>query len=475
MNACLLFLVLASASGDAIVDVHPGDELARMAGASGDRLLLPAGESVELSFRAPRPAHAVGLWWSGAVGDGRLTLEASPAGPWYPVVEDHDQSPEIVGVERPAGSRRVSGLVVHSSNAGRTARLRLVGPTDLRDLCVVWIFAQRETSGPVRRPKQFVGGYPKPTVFPRSFWGAAPPTCSYSYCNTTHVGVHHSASSSHWNSTTLAQCATNVLGMQTFHMVTNGWCDLGYNYVVCKHGDIFEGRGGGDDVRGAHDGKNCGSMGVCNMGYFHAPFGHVPTSEMIDALVDLTAWKCAQQGIDPLGSSFYAGLGATMTNIYGHRDVSATACPGDQFYALMGALRSAVDGLLNCGSPTTYGTPQISSQPAVTGIAWTGSPSASINDFVVVGTGFKAASFAWILAGGGVGSNVQPFGTILVMGPGYTRTLAGTTDVVGDVALAWPVIAAMVGTTQNFQWAVRDPGWGGGITLSQGLTATYCP
>ena len=51
------------------------------------------------------------------------------------------------------------------------------------------------------------------------------------------------------------------------------WCDIGYNFLVDKYGQIFEGRAGGIDkpVRGAHAGNgpvNEQTMGVSLMGTF---------------------------------------------------------------------------------------------------------------------------------------------------------------------------------------------------------------
>ncbi|MFK5956750.1 MAG: N-acetylmuramoyl-L-alanine amidase, partial [Planctomycetota bacterium] len=124
----------------------------------------------------------------------------------------------------------------------------------------------------------------------------------------------------------------------------------GYNYLICPHGDIFEGRGGGDDVRGAHDGFNCGSMGVAMMGYFHPPYNQTLNLAMQDAFVNLAAWKCDQQNIDPLGTSWYAGFGANQSNLFGHRDVSSTACPGDLAYAELPQLRLQVEQVIQGGS-----------------------------------------------------------------------------------------------------------------------------
>jgi hypothetical protein len=146
-----------------------------------------------------------------------------------------------------------------------------------------------------------------------------------------------------------SECAADVRAIQAFHMDVNGWCDLGYNYLASADGELWEGRGGGDDVVGAHDGHNCGSMGVANMGYYHPPYNHLWTEPQIDAVSELGAWKCDQQGIDPFGAGWYAGYGGVMDNVYGHRDVGATACPGDTIYPRLGELRSRIDAKLSGG------------------------------------------------------------------------------------------------------------------------------
>ena len=45
-------------------------------------------------------------------------------------------------------------------------------------------------------------------------------------------------------------------GIYTYHARTLGWCDVGYNVLVDKYGQAFEGRRGGLDrnVQGAHAG-----------------------------------------------------------------------------------------------------------------------------------------------------------------------------------------------------------------------------
>lgn len=352
------------------------------------------------------PFHSVGFELSAGF-EGTEAAILGPdglQGPWWPVVESADLSSHVVGGKRFSAlvhglSSESSGVLLRNANAA--------GVGGVIGVQVIWIAAAAPVPGatlsPGATPFHGAAAVPapgaqsaigRPPVFSRSSWGANPATCTPSYCNTTHVAMHHTASASEYASTSWSQCATNVKATQVYHMQTRGWCDIGYNYLVCPHGDIFEGRGGGDNVRGAHDGYNCGSMGVAMMGYFHAPYAQTLNADMKDAFVDLAAWKCDQQSIDPLGSSWYAGLGAVEQNLYGHRDVSSTACPGDFAYAELPLLRVRVDAAINGG-----GTEIILDNGAAsyTG-TWTTSSSASGRygaDYRWASTGTAPARALW--------------------------------------------------------------------------------
>ncbi len=309
--------------------------------------------------KAEISARSVGFWFEEVAGQVPVVVELIDGQGQvlsaHSLVVQPDLAPAVVGSDRPAGERSVSALMHTYSDPIEALRITAGRDVTLQKLAVVWIAAPvigAQPTPPVHLT-QGTGTVPKPFVYDRASWGASAPTCTQSYCNVTHLALHHSASTSDYAATTWAQAAANVKAIQVFHQVSNGWCDVGYNYLVSKQGWIFEGRAGGDDVKGAHDGFNCGSMAACGLGFFHPPFANSPTSGLLGAVTDLFAWKASQKGIDPLGSSFYAGLGATEANVYGHRDVKATACPGDGLYAELPGLRAAIASTLNGGSGGT--------------------------------------------------------------------------------------------------------------------------
>jgi hypothetical protein len=108
-----------------------------------------------------------------------------------------------------------------------------------------------------------------PPIITRADWHAdeairrAPPY----YADGIHLAiVHHTAGS---NSYSKAQSASIVRSIELYHVQGNGWNDIGYNFLVDKYGQVFEGRYGGitRPVIGAHaQGFNSGSVGVAVIG-----------------------------------------------------------------------------------------------------------------------------------------------------------------------------------------------------------------
>jgi N-acetylmuramoyl-L-alanine amidase/Secretion system C-terminal sorting domain len=198
-------------------------------------------------------------------------------------------------------------------------------------------------------PKESYLPCDRPAIVGRNVWGAGLNLSddrifsgSPSFTTVSHLIVHHAAgtnTSSNW--------AAVVLSILDFHVNSNGWADVGYNYLIAPTGQIFTGRGGGDNVVGAHFcGFNGGTMGVCLLGNYMAV---APTDTMMGSLAKILAWKAVQRGINPTGSSFHASSNRTLNHISGHRDGCATSCPGDLAYPLLPNLRQRVGALVASG------------------------------------------------------------------------------------------------------------------------------
>jgi uncharacterized protein with LGFP repeats len=158
--------------------------------------------------------------------------------------------------------------------------------------------------------------------------------------------VHHSASGNNYR---CAQAPSVIRSIYRYHVKSSGWRDIGYNFVVDKCGNIYEGRAGGvaKPVMGAHTlGFNTNSMGIAVLGSYGATY---PPADAVNAIARLTAWKLGLFGANPRGKTYLKSGGGNLYRkgknvrlnvISGHRDGFATECPGGRLYAKLGTARS---------------------------------------------------------------------------------------------------------------------------------------
>ena len=198
----------------------------------------------------------------------------------------------------------------------------------------------------------------KPEIITREeWWGDLPPdklewSTNPTPITITHAIVHHTAGQN--NPPDPAQTVRNIWN---FHVNSRGWADIGYNFLVDQFGNIYQGRYNPwldqTDVHGAHAGNaNSRSVGISILGQFHpsaspAP-GH-PDERSLRSVEDIIAWRFYQRELDPFEEAAIPSVWGTITipRISGHRDVSATACPGDNLYILLPEIRQNVFLLLD--------------------------------------------------------------------------------------------------------------------------------
>jgi hypothetical protein len=160
--------------------------------------------------------------------------------------------------------------------------------------------------------------------------------------------VHHTVNA---NSYGPEDSAGIVLGIARYHRNSNGWNDIGYNFLVDKYGQIFEGRAGGIDqpVIGAQaQGYNSVSTGVACLGTFEDV---AQTEAGMDALARIIGWKLSMHGVPVTGqisvisaggasNRYPAGTNVVFERISGHRDGDSTSCPGGTLYGQLADLRN---------------------------------------------------------------------------------------------------------------------------------------
>ena len=148
----------------------------------------------------------------------------------------------------------------------------------------------------------------------RAGWGAAAPRGGGAALSASSSLTVHWVGSSSPLSDPHSRCAGRVQGIQRHHQIGNGWADVAYNFLVCQHGVVFEGRGWGR--RSAANGTNVGngsSHAVCAL----IGQGEVPSAALLRGLADVRAEHARRFGTD---------------KIVPHSYWKATSCPGPDLH-----------------------------------------------------------------------------------------------------------------------------------------------
>ncbi len=202
-----------------------------------------------------------------------------------------------------------------------------------------------------------------PDVIPRSEWldpYYTQPTYTPIEISAHHVVIHHGASPD-----TYTDGAAVVRSYWNYHVNSNGWSDIGYNYLTDKYGNIYKGRMNSDpvnlDMRGAHAGaSNDESIGLNFLGNSDLT---LPTDDQLNTVYHFLGWWFNKRGYDPTESAdilLQSGGTSSIPRICGHKDVNigGTTCPGDALYAELPGIQvmtqAEIDACSQLPSSTVY-------------------------------------------------------------------------------------------------------------------------
>lgn len=299
--------------------------------------------------------ESVGVTWAAgadaAALDPRVRTRASD-GTWSPwlTLPVSDEAPEPGSADADGAQARVTRDGTDPLWVGEADAVQVsfaAGTALPADLRLALVDAPEPTGGPLAAEvtAEAAGA---PAYISRASWGARPQVCQPDVAKSL-VGavVHHTADPNDYAS--VDDAMRRLRADQAYHIDGRGWCDLGYNVVVDKWGNLYEGRAGSLSaaVVGVHAGGfNTGTLGVSMLGTYDA----APSAATQHTVAQIIGYRLGYYGVDPSGTMTYHTYGGensrygeavlTLPRVIGHRDVAYTACPGNGGYAALPAIRA---------------------------------------------------------------------------------------------------------------------------------------
>lgn len=336
----------------------------------------------------------------------------------------------------------------------------------------------------------------KPRVISRAEWGAderlrydaAGEIWPPEYRDVEHVIIHHT------DTPNFQDPFAAIRSIYYYHTVTQGWGDIGYNYLVDFRGNIYEGRVGGENTIGGHAYQYAeGSSGIGVMGDFAF---QDTTAATQSAIVAITAYT--GRFLNPLGSADFFQV-PDLPTIAAHRDVNQSTCPGDYLYDDLPLIRRYVNEVINGGATSpSYGVGSVVTvSVAGANLRAAASPTAQVRAVMNVGTsltitGASTANggYTWHPVTGSYGAGFVANTVIQPTAPGNggfaigasatinaggvnLRVAAGTDSNVVTTLASGTAVTITGGPTQSdgqTWWAVRTAANGDGWVTQNYLT-----
>ena len=297
-------------------------------------------------LRAPRRFHLAGVRWARG-GDVEVELRARRRGGrwtrWVALPGAGDHGPDAGGAHagtEPAWTGPADELQLRLRGDARALRVR----------CVQAPRGPRRTARAARAAAPRRGRVQAPRIITRAEWGgdAVPPRSAPAFGQVQLAFVHHTVTAADYGP---EDSAAMVVAITRYHRDGNGWNDVGYNFLVDRYGQVFEGRAGGVDqaIVGAQaQGWNTVSTGIACLGTFtergadRGGAGRARAPHRLEAERPRGARprpgerRLLRRRVQPLPG----GTPVVFERISGHRDGNATACPGEALYAQLPEVRA---------------------------------------------------------------------------------------------------------------------------------------
>ena len=157
-------------------------------------------------------------------------------------------------------------------------------------------------------------------TIPRAAWTTRPRGGALQNPSSPILFVHYSTSAGK-GLTTWGKQRDAIRAIRDYHVDVNGWDDIGYSFILtqpagkARQARIWRGRGR-HRVPASQYGHNTGNVSVC-------------------VITD------GKERISPLTVAAIAKLARKVNarDVQGHRDVNATACPGERLYDVLPRVR----------------------------------------------------------------------------------------------------------------------------------------
>jgi len=300
-------------------------------------------EVIEIPIKNPEPFIAIGL-------KATLTVKSNSTHFYIRVSEDNKSWSDWYLVENENDADEVEfnffGTLSFFEKNNKFMQFKTNPFSNLKDLTFSFISPGKTSQTQIEeninqsKLRKTLDGVDRPAYVNRKGWACPQDenVSSRSLTNVTHLIIHHSA-----GNTVSSDYAAVVRSYWDYHVNSNGWDDIGYNWLVDPNGVLYKGRAWKssieENVKGAHNsGKNGNTAGICFIGHY---VSNIPSEAGLDQIASISAFLCDKYSIDPLGTSYHNALSTVNDNITGHgQSGGGTACPGTQIINRMQSIRN---------------------------------------------------------------------------------------------------------------------------------------